>query len=319
MTTLAEFMIVASAENHPPMLDKSMYNSWESRMFPYIKGKKNSRMMLESIDNGPLVYPTVKEDGQIRKKKYVELTEQEQLQDDRESAKGIWERVKLLMKGTELSYQERECKLYNEFDKFTSVKEHLPIQETKLLFKTTELLFNKFKGDKVRVLLGKGHMARQCTQPKRPRNAAWFKEKMLLAQAQESGQVLDEEQLVFLADPGITDCHDIQPTIIHNAAFQTGDIDAYDSDCDDISSAKAVLMANLSSYGSDVLYEVPQHDTYQHDNMLNQSVQETPYFEQPLIDYVRDNEITSDSNIISYEQYLQQTQNASVQDTNSFA
>ncbi|GJX49160.1 hypothetical protein Tco_0276005 [Tanacetum coccineum] len=66
---------------------------------------------------------------------------------------------------------------------------------------------------------------------------------MLLAQAQESDQVLDEEQLVFLADPGITDCHDIQPTIIHSAAFQTGDIDAYDSDCDDISSAKAVLMA----------------------------------------------------------------------------
>ncbi|GKG57333.1 retrotransposon protein, putative, unclassified, partial [Tanacetum coccineum] len=28
-----------------------------------------------------------------------------------------------------------------------------------------------------------GHMARQCTQPKRLRNSAWFKEKMLLVQA----------------------------------------------------------------------------------------------------------------------------------------
>ncbi|GKC01996.1 hypothetical protein Tco_0993606, partial [Tanacetum coccineum] len=35
-----------------------------------------------------------------------------------QSAKDIWERVKLLMKGIELSYQERKCKLYNEFDKF---------------------------------------------------------------------------------------------------------------------------------------------------------------------------------------------------------
>ncbi|GKB93748.1 retrovirus-related pol polyprotein from transposon TNT 1-94 [Tanacetum coccineum] len=52
---------------------------------------------------------------------------------------------------------------------------------------------------------GEGHMARQCTQPKRPRNSAWFKEKMLLVQAQESGQVLDEEQLAFLADPGVAD------------------------------------------------------------------------------------------------------------------
>ncbi|GKE03978.1 hypothetical protein Tco_1395996, partial [Tanacetum coccineum] len=34
---------------------------------------------------------------------------------------------------------------------------------------------------------------------------AWFKEKMLLVQAQESGQVLDEDQLAFLADPGVAD------------------------------------------------------------------------------------------------------------------
>nr|GEY15312.1 hypothetical protein [Tanacetum cinerariifolium] len=34
---------------------------------------------------------------------------------------------------------------------------------------------------------GEGHMARQCTQPKRPRNAAWFKEKEMLAEAQKAG------------------------------------------------------------------------------------------------------------------------------------
>ncbi|GKF57387.1 retrovirus-related pol polyprotein from transposon TNT 1-94 [Tanacetum coccineum] len=30
---------------------------------------------------------------------------------------------------------------------------------------------------------GEGHMARQCTQPKRPRNAAWFREKAMLVEA----------------------------------------------------------------------------------------------------------------------------------------
>ncbi|GJW26938.1 retrovirus-related pol polyprotein from transposon TNT 1-94 [Tanacetum coccineum] len=150
------------------------------------------------------------------------------------------------------------------------------------------LLFNKFKGQsfagtgtkgnftssggnnaagQARVVkcyncLGEGHMARQCTKPKRPRNSTWFKEKMLLVQAQES--------------------------------------------------AKAVLMANLSSYGSNVLYEVPQHDSDHNIDMINQSVQETQNFEQSLIDYVPDYEITSDSNIISYEQYLQQTKNTIV-------
>ncbi|GJX02828.1 hypothetical protein Tco_0188744 [Tanacetum coccineum] len=82
MTTLAEYIIVAGAENRPPMLEKSMYDSWASRIRLFIKWKKHGRMMLDSIDNGPLVYPIVKENRQTRPKKYSELTEAQQLQDD---------------------------------------------------------------------------------------------------------------------------------------------------------------------------------------------------------------------------------------------
>ncbi|GJW23032.1 retrovirus-related pol polyprotein from transposon TNT 1-94 [Tanacetum coccineum] len=78
---------------------------------------------------------------------------------------------------------------------------------------------------------GKGHMAKQCTQPKRQRNATWYKEKAMLVEAQKAGQILDEEQLTFL------------------------DLDTYDSDCDDLSTAKTDLMANISNYGSDVISE----------------------------------------------------------------
>ncbi|GJT16880.1 hypothetical protein Tco_0875586 [Tanacetum coccineum] len=145
---------------------------------------------------------------------------------------------------------------------------------------------------------GEGHMVRQCTQPKRPRNVAWFKEKAMLAEAQEAGQILDEKQLAFLADPGILDGQAAQTTIPNTTAFQTEDLDAYDSDYDDVSNAKAVLMANLSNYGSDVILES---------------------FEQtPVVDFT-DNEITSDSNIILYSQYLQETQQAAVQDNNLYA
>ncbi|GJU11391.1 hypothetical protein Tco_1133787 [Tanacetum coccineum] len=48
-----------------------------------------------------------------------------------------------------------------------------------------------------------------------------------------------------------------QIIIPHNAAFQTEDLDTYDSDYDDLSIAQAVLMANISTYGSDVISEVP--------------------------------------------------------------
>nr|GEY45342.1 hypothetical protein [Tanacetum cinerariifolium] len=80
---------------------------------------------------------------------------------------------------------------------------------------------------------GEGHMARQCTQPKRPRNSAWFKEKLMLVEAHESSQVLDEEQLAFLADPGFAVGQDTQTTMPLNAAFQTDDLDAFDSDYDE--------------------------------------------------------------------------------------
>ncbi|GKA28556.1 retrovirus-related pol polyprotein from transposon TNT 1-94 [Tanacetum coccineum] len=115
---------------------------------------------------------------------------------------------------------------------------------------------------------GEGHMARQCTQPKRPRNAAWFKEKAMLAEALEAGQILDEEQLAFLTDLGIPDGQAAQTTIPNTDAFQTEDLDAYDSNCDDVSNAKAVLMANLSTYGSDVLSEVP-HSKTSHNDMAH--------------------------------------------------
>ncbi|GKF67729.1 hypothetical protein Tco_0197408, partial [Tanacetum coccineum] len=37
-------------------------------------------------------------------------------------AKELWERIQLLMQGTSLTKQERECKLYDEFDKFAYKK-----------------------------------------------------------------------------------------------------------------------------------------------------------------------------------------------------
>ncbi|GJT69804.1 hypothetical protein Tco_1029090 [Tanacetum coccineum] len=101
-------------------------------------------------------------------------------------------------------------------------------------------------------------------------NAAWYKEKAMLAEAQEAGQILDEEQLAFLADPRIL-ADQAQTIIPHNAAFQTEDLDTYDSDCDDLSTAQAILMANISNYGSDIISEVPNSETYLND-MDNQSV-----------------------------------------------
>nr|GFC47188.1 hypothetical protein [Tanacetum cinerariifolium] len=86
-------------------------------------------------------------------------------------------------------------------------------------------------------------------------DAEWFKDKVLLVQAQANGQVLQEEELEFLADPGTSESSSNQIVITNNATYQADDLDAYDSDCDEINSAKIALMANLSHYGSDYLAE----------------------------------------------------------------
>nr|GEV71208.1 retrovirus-related Pol polyprotein from transposon TNT 1-94 [Tanacetum cinerariifolium] len=92
-------------------------------------------------------------------------------------------------------------------------------------------------------------------------------DKVLLVKAQGNGKVLNEKELEFLADPEIAKGLVTQMVITHNAAYQANDLDAYDSDCDDFSTAKAVLMANLSSYESDVLSE-DTNSSVQQDAMI---------------------------------------------------
>ncbi|GKB16290.1 retrovirus-related pol polyprotein from transposon TNT 1-94 [Tanacetum coccineum] len=148
---------------------------------------------------------------------------------------------------------------------------------------------------------GVGHMSKQCTKPKRKRDDSWFKDKVLLVQGQANGQILHEEKLAFLADPGIIEGQATQTVITHNAAYQADDLDAYDSDCDELNTAKVALMTNLSHYGSDALAEVVPSS--EESNVVNQS----------------ETEITSDSNIIPYSQYVTESQQAVVQNSNSSA
>ncbi|GJU82348.1 hypothetical protein Tco_1284713 [Tanacetum coccineum] len=64
----------------------------------------------------------------------------------------------------------------------------------------------------------------------------------------------------------------VKTVITHNAAYQADDLDAYDSDCDELNSAKIALMANLSRNGSDALTEVHNPDNLAYD-LINQSEQ----------------------------------------------
>ncbi|GKB09317.1 integrase, catalytic region, zinc finger, CCHC-type containing protein [Tanacetum coccineum] len=420
-----------------------MYDSWKSIMELYMMNRQHRRMILEFVENGPLIWPSIEENGVTRPKKYSELSATEAIQADcdiKETniilqglppevyalvskykvAKELWEIIQLLMQGTSLTKQERGCKLYDEFDKFAYKKgktlrdfylrfslllNDMNIYNMKLeQFQVNTKFLNtlppelskfvtniKLRGNdpidainhvisfllavvtsrypttnnqlrnslnprqqatindgkitlqpvqgrqisfasgtsrtytpgasgsnsgKQRTVIcynckGEGHMSKKCTKPKRKRDDSWFKDKVLLVQAQASGQILHEEELAFLTDPGILEGQATQTVITHNVVYQADDLDAYDFDCDELNTTKVAFMANLSHYGSDALAEVYNHDNV-NNNMLNQVVQATPSFEQSNVGNHSKTEITSDSNIIPYS-HINDTLNAELE------
>nr|GFB23277.1 hypothetical protein [Tanacetum cinerariifolium] len=249
------------------------YDSWASRICLFIKRKKHGRMMLDSIDNGPLVYSIVEENWQSRPKKHSELTKARQLQDDYDLDYGL--DVPMFQQGEDPT----EC-INKAMAFLCGVASRFPPLNNQLRTSSNPRNQETIQdAGQPRVVKcyncqGEGHMERQCTHPKRPRNAACFKEKLMFVEAQEASQILDKEQL-------------------------TDDLDAYYSDCNDLSSARAVLMANLSSCDPEVLSEVPYFDSYPSD-MINQDVQEMQYYKQTHVDDYQDNKIHSGSNIIPY-------------------
>nr|GEX91893.1 hypothetical protein [Tanacetum cinerariifolium] len=138
--------------------------------------------------------------------------------------KEIWDRVKLIMQGAKLSLQEKECLVVHVFnqrdDPIACLNKEMAfltaVASSSYKGNATSLRRNNVEGQSKVVKCyncqDEGHMAK-CTQPKWPRNAAWFMEKAMSAETQEAGQILDTEQLAFLADLSIPDDKAVQTTI----------------------------------------------------------------------------------------------------------
>ncbi|GKC52382.1 retrovirus-related pol polyprotein from transposon TNT 1-94 [Tanacetum coccineum] len=320
--TLAEYMILSGADNRPLMLDKDLYDSWKSRMEVYMQIREHKRMILESVEHGPLIWPTIEENRVTMTKKYAELSTIKKIQADYDLkatniilqgllsdiyslvnhhrvAKDLWERIQLLMQVNikflnslppEWSKFVTDVKLVRDLYTINFDQLHAYLEQHKIYANEVHIMRERnqdplvlrrqtsfatgMSGTRANVsgtggnnssqqrfvkyfnCQGEGHMSRQCPKPKRKRDATWFRDKVLLVEAQGNGNVLNEEELEFLVDPRIAEGPVTHTIITHNVAYQADDLDAYDSDSDDFSIAKAVLMANLSSYGLDILSKV---------------------------------------------------------------
>nr|GEX56981.1 integrase, catalytic region, zinc finger, CCHC-type, peptidase aspartic, catalytic [Tanacetum cinerariifolium] len=242
-------------------------------------------------------------------------------------AKDIWDIVKMLLEGSELTKEDQESQLVDR------IEVRGPIYG-------------------VKVQLGMGEFRTELRM-----NSDYFKEKMLLMQAQENGVALDEEQLLCrkMVNSGRDTVHLV--CVIHtndepaqdlalnvDNVFQTDDCDAFDSDVDEAPTVQTMFVANFSStdpvcdeagpsYDSDILSEVHDHDHSQdavypvcdeagpsydsdilsevHDHDHSQDAVCEPHDEHEMHDNVQLNHVidthadyTSNSNMILYDQYV---------------
>ncbi|GJS68611.1 ribonuclease H-like domain-containing protein [Tanacetum coccineum] len=163
---------------------------------------------------------------------------------------------------------------------------------------------------------GIGHIARECPQPKRPQDSDYFKDKMLLMNAHENGVVLDEEQLLFLTGEQVTNFDD--------DVFEADQCDPFDSDVDEAPTTQTMFMVNRSSedpiydeagpsYDSNTPFEVQDHDTFvdHMDEYHEVHEMQSDVQHNSVVDF--DADYTSDSNIIPYDQYVEDNEEHVVQ------
>ncbi|GKC30997.1 RNA-directed DNA polymerase, eukaryota [Tanacetum coccineum] len=93
------------------------YNEWLLWLVS-IRMPKQLKEFLE-VEHGPLIWPTVEENSVIRTKKYAELSATEKIQADCDM-----KATNIILQGllANIYSLERECKVYDAFDKFTHIK-----------------------------------------------------------------------------------------------------------------------------------------------------------------------------------------------------
>nr|GFB02656.1 retrovirus-related Pol polyprotein from transposon TNT 1-94 [Tanacetum cinerariifolium] len=183
-------------------------------------------MILESVEQGPLIWPSVEVEGVTRLKKSSELSVAEAIQADCDVKttniilQGLPPEVYALVRTDTSSLVNHNAYMasssapqiaYAPMDQQSS--EYSPPEAGLVVLNFVSAgssrPFTSGQGGapgKQRVITcynckGEGHMSKQCTKPRRKRDAEWFKDKVLLVQAQANREVLKEEELEFLADP----------------------------------------------------------------------------------------------------------------------
>ncbi|GKD90602.1 hypothetical protein Tco_1366109, partial [Tanacetum coccineum] len=308
MTTLAGKEILSGADNRPHMLEKDIKRKYFELSATYaIQADfdvKGTNIILQGLP-----------------------PEVDALVSNHQIAKELWEIIQLLMQGTSLTKQERECD--DPIDAINHMMSFLSVVVT-FCYPTTNNQLRSSSNPRQQATINDGRVTLQSVQWRQISFATGtsrtytpgasrsnFRKQMTIICYNCKGRDICPNNALSLKGNEMILGLRIK-CITHNAAYQANDLDAYDSDCDELNTAKVALMVNLSYYGSNALAEVYNPDNMDN-NMINQAVQVMPSSEQSSVMNHSETEITSDSNIILYSQYVTESQQAAVQNSNSYA
>nr|GEX08050.1 hypothetical protein [Tanacetum cinerariifolium] len=203
-------------------------------------------MILESVENGPLIWPKIKENGVTRQKKYSELSATEATQSDCD------------VKATNIVLQGLPPKVYAHVSNLRIAKElrnsSNPRQQATI--NDGRVTLQPVQGRQISFAMGTS----RTYNPAASRSNSGKQKTVICYNCKGKDVCLNSTPNLkgngMILDPRITEGHATQTIITHNAACQVDDLDAYDFDCDELNTAKVALMANLSHYGLDALSEL---------------------------------------------------------------
>nr|GEY45006.1 Gag-protease polyprotein [Tanacetum cinerariifolium] len=240
MSNQSEDIQAAGFDTRPPMLDRIDFDSWQQRIRLYYKGKDHEEYILQVVaDLSQAEKDRLRADIRAMNILLQGLPRDiYKLINHNTDAKDILVNLKMLLEGSELTKDDRESQLYDEFKHFGQHK----CENIHDYYSRGDNTW--FKETILGVLMLQVIRELSTELPKRPQNSDYFKEKMLLMQAQENKVDLDEGQLLFLVG-GQTNTFDdeVDEGPLQDMAqnedniFQADQCDAFDSDVDEASTA----------------------------------------------------------------------------------
>ncbi|GKC44546.1 retrovirus-related pol polyprotein from transposon TNT 1-94 [Tanacetum coccineum] len=326
IANLSEDIQCANSDTGPPMLDKTDFASWQQHIRLYCWGKENEvQNELESILTSHL-------------KTRKGLSPTNNLIDN------LTNTLALLTQ----SYKTYLPQTKNQLKTSSNTRNQATVQDGRVVVQHFQGRQNRGQGNNVRGTCvggyrgaqnrvgnvnpgqarqikcyncnGIDHIARNCTQPKRPQNLEYFKDKILLMQAQRNGVALDEEQLLVLLD-------EEQLMFLAGGHDTAVDEDVDESPVQDLAlNVDNVFQADEypvydeadPSYYSNILSEVHEYDNYQDAVCEHHDAHEMHHDVQPNCVVDSNADYTSNSNMIPYDQYVKDNAEPVVQSNVSY-